>query len=76
MSSSQAYLGSFESTDEVRVTVSKEVIDSFISSINMEDITISSEQWKLIWKAIYESDLVSDFFEGVIEIALDVVEGK
>jgi hypothetical protein len=76
MSSSQAYLGSFESTDQVRVTVSKEIIDSFLSSVNMEDITISSEQWNLIWKAIYESDLVSDFFEGIIEIATDVVEGK
>jgi hypothetical protein len=35
MSSSQAYLGSFESTDEVRVTVSKEIIDSAISYMNM-----------------------------------------
>jgi glycosylphosphatidylinositol transamidase (GPIT) subunit GPI8 len=76
MSSSQAFLGSFESTDQVAVTITKEIVETLLSSLNMEDIEITAEQWKQIWQRIYESDLVSDFFGGVAEIAEDIVESK
>ena len=76
MSSSQAYLGSFENKDEIKMTVTKEVVESFLSSANMEDMTIEPWQWNEIWLRIYESDLVSDFFGGILEIATTVTEGE
>jgi hypothetical protein len=76
MSSSEAYLGSFESPDQVKATVDKQTVESFLSSMEMKDITITQEQWYKIWQAIYKSDLVSDFFGGVIEIATTVIEGE
>jgi hypothetical protein len=76
MSSSQAYLGSFESQDEIKMTVTKEVVESFLSSMNMEDMTIETWQWNEIWSRVYDSDLVSDFFEGILKIATAVTEGE
>jgi hypothetical protein len=76
MTSSQAYLGSFESTDQVRVTVDKEIVEVLLNSLNLEDTTITQKQWDSIWLTIYKSDLVSNFFEGVVEIATNVLEGK
>ena len=76
MSSSQAYLGAFETTDAVKVVVNKEMIEDAFSAMEMTEIVITKNQWEKIWKAIYESDLVSDFIEGVIELAEDIVEGK
>lgn len=76
MSSSEAYLGAFESPDQVKATVDKQIVESFLSSMEMKEITITQEQWYKIWQAIYKSDLISDFFSGVIEIAEEVMEGN
>lgn len=76
MSSSEAYLGAFESLDQVKATVDKQIVESFLSSMEMKEITITQEQWYKIWQAIYKSDLISDFFSGVIEIAEEVMEGN
>jgi hypothetical protein len=74
MSSSQAYLGAFESKTEVRVTISKEMIEDALCSLQMDDdIIVTDKHWDKIWKAIYESDLVSDFIGGVVELADDIV---
>lgn len=74
MASSEAYLGAFQSSDEVRVFIDKATIEILLSGMHMEDREITTEQWKKIWKGIYESDIVSDFFEGVIEITDQVME--
>jgi len=76
MSSSEAYLGAFESLDQVKATVDKQVVESFLSSMEMKEITITQEQWYKIWQEIYKSDLISDFFSGVIQIAEEVMEGN
>lgn len=76
MSSSEGFLGAFQSTDAVTVTIDKETIETLLSGMHMEDREITTEQWKKIWKAIYESDAVSDFFEQVIEITEEIVEEK
>lgn len=76
MSSSEAYLGSFESPDQVKATVDKQIVESFLSSMEMKEITITQEQWYKIWQEIYKSDLISDFFSGVIQIAEEVMEGN
>ena len=76
MSSSQGYLGAFESKDEVKVIIDKGMIEDCLSAMEEEDKVISEKQWQQIWKAVYESDLVSDFIEGVIEIADTLTEGK
>lgn len=79
MSSSQAYLGAFETTDAVTVKVDKTVIELALSAYDEKDVVISWNQWEKIWKEIYESDLVADFIGGVIEIAESLVyekEGK
>ena len=74
MSSSQAYLGAFESEEKITVTLNHEVMEEVISSYYMEETTLTAIQWKKIWKGIFESDLVSDFVGGAIEIANQVIE--
>ena len=76
MSSSQAYLGAFETTDAVTVKVDKTVIELILSAYDEKDVVISWNQWEKIWKEIYESDLVADFIGGVIEIAESLVYEK
>ena len=74
MSSSEAYLGAFESSDQIKVTISKESIEMEMSYMEENDITISEAVWKKIYDAIYESDLVSDFVEGANKIASDIYD--
>jgi len=79
MSSSEAYLGAFETKDAVKVMVDKTVIELALSACDEQDVVMSWNQWEQIWKQVYESDLVADFIGGVIEIAESIVyekEGK
>lgn len=76
MSSSEAYLGCFEWNQEVKVLINKETIEDLLSGMHLEDRTITKKQWYEIREAIYKSDLVSDFFDGVVEITEEVTEEK
>jgi len=73
MNSSEAYLGAFESSDQIKVTINKESIEIAMSELQEKDITISDIVWKQIYDAIYETDLVADFVEGAIAKASVVV---
>ena len=74
MSSSQAYLGAFESDERVRLTLDKVSLEQMLSYLEMDiDIKLTPEQWKAIYAEIYKSDLVSDFMSGVIELAEGVI---
>ncbi len=74
MSSSEAYLGAFESNDQIQVRVSRESLEMEMSYMEENDITINDKVWKEIYDAIYESDLVADFIEGANAIASDIIE--
>jgi hypothetical protein len=74
MSSSQAYLGAFESNERVQITLDKESLDEMLSYLEMNiDVKLTPDQWKAVYAEIYKSDLVSDFMSGVIEIAEGVI---
>lgn len=74
MSSSEAYLGAFEDSSKITVTFDKEMLENVLQSLDYDDtITVSAEQWKQVFDAVYKSDAVSDFIEALVEIAEDTL---
>jgi len=68
--SSEAYLGAFQDSDKVAVTFDRYFLETCLQALHYDDeITVSEEQWKQVFDAIYKSDAVSDFVGAVIEIA-------
>lgn len=70
MSSSDAYLGAFEDSDKIAVTFDRYFLELCLQALHYDDeITVTEEQWKQVFDAIYKSDAVSDFVNNVVEIA-------
>ena len=68
--SSEGYLGAFEDPTKVVVVLNREMLESTFQTLHFDDsITVTEEQWKQVFDAVYKSDAVSDFIESVIEIA-------
>ena len=74
MSSSEAYLGAFEDPTRITVTFDREVLEQAFQTLNFDDeITVTEEQWKQVFDAVYKSDAVSDFIHNLVEIAEDTL---
>lgn len=75
MSSSQAYLGAFESKDEIVIRINKEYLETVWQQYNEDDeIVLTEKQWRKIYKAIYEADIVADAIENASQLAIDILE--
>lgn len=74
MTSSEAFQGAFEDPSKIVITINREFLEDCFQTLNFDDsIEVSEEQWKQVFKAIYESDAVSDFVGSIIEIAEDTL---
>lgn len=74
MSSSEAYLGAFADPSTITVSFNREVLEQAFQTLNFDDeITVTEEQWKQVFDAVYKSDAVADFIHNLIEIAEDTL---
>jgi O-methyltransferase involved in polyketide biosynthesis len=77
MSSSEAYLGAFENPSQVTVTFDREMLEQAFQTLAFDDnVTVSEEQWKQVFEAVYKSDLVSDFIHNLVDIAHETLVQK
>ena len=70
MSNSSAYLGAFADPTKITVTFDRAILEDCFQALNFDDsITVTDEQWKQVFDAVYESTAVGEFVHSVVEIA-------
>ncbi len=78
--SDEAYLGAYESPQEIKVVINREILEDCANYLyDGKRITISDAQFAVIAKKVYEAGLVSDFIDSVFAVINDGVptnEGK
>lgn len=75
--SNDAYLGVFADPTQITVSFDREIVEQMYQALEMDDDAIFDEQdWASLMVKLSDSDLVSNFLEGVMDLVLEIKEGK
>lgn len=75
--SNDAYLGVFADPTQITICFDQETVEQMYQALEMNDDAIfDGQDWASLMVKLSDSDLVSTFLEGVMDLVLEIKEGK